>query len=446
MRTLAVILFLFGISPAFADEPVRVEVNKGHMIRLNDAATSVMVADPSIADIQVVSPRMIYVNARKVGETSIYALGANDSTVLDITVEVTHNISRMARAIKAVVPDADVQLKSIDGGLVMDGYVDSPIQSDTVKNLVSSFLGEKEKLVNMVNTAGSDQVTLMVKVAEVSRNELKRFGIHLENFLNTGNFVFSLAQGRDFLGAGGALLRNGGDSSLFAGFNTGRTSINGVLDALETQGLVSVLAEPSLTTTSGKPANFLAGGEYPIPVVDQDGKVSIQYKPFGIGLNFTPTVLSKDKISLNVTPEVSSIVDTNSIQTGSSTTYVVPSLQTRRAQTTVELGSGQTFAIAGLFKNDRNNGVDKFPGLGDLPVLGALFRSQQFRNDQSELVILVTPYIVKPVSDHKMQTPLDGYAPPSDLERILTAKLYHEAPVAEEESLALHGAGGFMLQ
>lgn len=453
MRFLSIFCSIAFASSAWAatDRVIHVEVNKGEMVRLETPANSVMVADPSIADIQVVSPKMIYVNAKKIGETSIYALGNNDATVLDATIEVTHNLSRLNRTIKQMVPDADVQLKSIDGGMVLEGFVDTPMQSETVRSIVSGFMGREDRLVNMMSTNGSDQVTLMVKVAEVSRNELKRFGIHLENFVNTGNFLFSLAQGRDFTGAGGSLLRNGSDSSLFGAFNTGNTSIQGVIDALESQGLVSVLAEPSLTTTSGKTANFLAGGEFPIPLVDADGQITVQYKSFGISLNFTPTVLAKEKISLAVSPEVSNIAAITNLQTSAATTFAVPTLQTRRAQTTVELGSGQTFAIAGLFKNDRSNSVDRFPGLGELPVLGALFRSQQFRNDQSELVILVTPYVVRPVSE-KLATPLDGYTPPTDLERILLAKHYQQAPIPSERESAstdlpeLHGDGGFILQ
>ncbi len=444
---LSAVLACTTASIAYAEQQIyRVEVNKGQMVKLNSVASSVLVADPTIADIQVVSPRMVYLHGKKIGETSIYAIDSSDNTVLDASVEVTHNLTRLNRTLKELVPDADVELKSVDGGLVMNGFVDTPMQSDTVKNLVGGFISKDEKLVNMINTAGTDQVTLQVKVAEVSRNELKRFGIHMENLLNTGNFVFSLAQGRDFL-EGGQVLRNNTDSSIYAGYNGGKLNVQSVIDALETQGLVSVLAEPSLTTTSGKTANFLAGGEYPIPLVDGNGGVSVEYKPFGISLNFTPTVLSKDKISLSVAPEVSNISSVNSLTLGNNTAFVIPSIPTRRAQTTVELGSGQTFAIAGLFKNDRSNNIDKFPGLGEVPVLGALFRSQEFQNDQSELVILVTPYLTRPVPE-KMATPLDGYTPPVDLERILQGKLYHEAPAAgnAEPAPALHGDGGFMLQ
>lgn len=444
---------------------ISLEINKGQMVHLDRIASSVMIADPVVADIQVISPRLIYVQAKKIGETSLYAIDANDRMIIDTTIEVTHNVSKLDRAIKRLVPSSDVTISTVDGGIVLNGYVDSPAEAESIKSLASSFIGPNDKLVNMITTAGSDQVTLMVKVAEVSRNEVKRFGINLMAALSSGNIAFQLIQGRTFLNtAGTSLIRNtsdaGTDNSLYGAYSGGNKSLSGIIDALETQGLISVLAEPNLTTTSGKAANFLAGGEFPVPIVDSEGKVNVQYKPFGIGLNFTPTVMSEDKISLNVAPEVSSISRLDSLSLGSNTAFVIPSIQTRRASTTVEIGSGQTLAIAGLLKNDRNNSVDKFPGLGDVPVLGALFRSQQFQNDQSELVILVTPYIVRPVSERKqLQSPLDGYVPPNDLERLMVGKLYaeHDAPKQEDggENKAalkpqdmprLNGNGGFILE
>lgn len=446
---------LLMAASARANDNIQLEINKGQMVRLSRTAATVMVADPSIADIQVVSPRMVYVHAKKIGDTSLYAIDSADDTILDATIEVTHNISKLKRAVARLVPNADVNFNTVDGGLVLGGYVDSPMESENIRTLANTFLGKEDKLVNLMTTAGSDQVTLMVKVAEVSRNELKRFGINLSAALNPGNFAFGLLQGRGFLSAAGAFTRTGTDNSLFGGYSNGNTTVNGILDALESQGLVSVLAEPSLTTTSGKTANFLAGGEFPIPIVSGSGEVSVDYKPFGISLNFTPVVLSKDKISLTVAPEVSSISKVDALNLGTSS-FVIPSLQTRRAETSVELGSGQTFAIAGLLKNDRSNNIDKFPGLGDMPVLGSLFRSHEFQNDQSELVILVTPFIVRPVSDRaKVQSPLDGYVPPTDLERILLGKLYKESGEEDEGSApvplpadapALHGNGGFIVE
>jgi pilus assembly protein CpaC len=444
-----VAILSFATPSAAAPPVVSVELNKGELIRLSAPAASVMVADPAIADIQVVSPRAVYVHAKAVGETSFLALNRADEPIYEATIEVTHNLSKLKRTMKELLPDADVQFKTVDGGLLIEGYTDSPQQSEAIHNIASGFLSNGQQVLNMVTTAGSDQVTLKVKVAEVSRNELKRFGINLSSILTEGNFAFQVIQGRT-TGAVGALTRNGSDSTI--GLNwTGRgDSVTSVMDALQEDGLVSILAEPTLTTTTGKTANFLAGGEVPIPTVDSDGAVNVAYRKFGISLDFTPTVLSDGKISLAVTPEVSSISSVNALQVSSAVNYAIPSLQVRRAQTTVELGSGQSFAIAGLFKNDRNNSIDRFPGLGDVPVLGSLFRSHEFQNDQTELVIIVTPYISHPVrNEAELATPLDGYYPPTDMQRLLLGSLNQEQPMNDEDTKqlgAIHGDGGFILE
>lgn len=448
------LLALVAAAPVHAQGGISVELNKGQMLRLDRTASSIMIADPNIADVQVISPQLIYVHGKKVGETSIFAIDAHDTMILNTEISVTHNLSRLSSALQEALPGSNVEFTTTDGGLMVRGNVASPLEAETIKSLASSFMGADEKFINLLKVEGSDQVMLQVKVAEISRNDLKRFGINMQNIVTSGNFRFDVLQGRSFL-SGASPTRGASDNSLFGSFNDGQNSINGILDALETQGLISILAEPSLTAISGKTANFLAGGEYPVPLVDADGAISISYKQYGVGLDFTPTVLSKDRISLTVSPEVSTVDEINALQTSSSVSFPIPTLQTRRATTTVELGSGQSFAVAGLLKNDRNNSISKFPGLGDLPVLGPLFRSQQFRNDQSELVIIVTPYIVRPVSQ-KLATPLDGMKPASDLERLLMGKLYHEtpppppsdklSPSAGAEQVRLYGDAGFMTE
>jgi len=435
-----------------------VEINKGKLLRMSAPATAVMVADPNIADVQVVSPTLVYVNGRSVGETTIFAVDAEDRELLHSVVSVTHNISKLKQTLKAVLPTAEVDFDSVDGALVVKGNVSSPLEAESVRQLATPFLQGDQALVNLLHTSGSDQVTLQVKVAEVSRSELKRFGIHLESLLTSGNFLFGLANGRDFIDASGTLLRSGLDNSIFIGHNSNNGNVNGVIDALADDGLATVLAEPNLTAMSGQPASFLAGGEFPIPVVGDEGSVTIEYRPFGVSLAFTPTVLSKDKIMLSVTPEVSTLSTQGQVQAAG---FNIPSIATRRATTSVELGSGQTFAIAGLIRHDTSNDISKFPGLGDLPILGMLFRSTEFRNEQSELVILVTPYIVTGVDEKKqMAAPTDGYMPPTDIERVLFGKLYKERkemPIdrqrkAEEMALfsedypRLHGPVGYILK
>jgi pilus assembly protein CpaC len=437
---------------------IDVEINKGTPVRLPRAAASVAIADPAIADVQVISPRMLMVAGRGVGETSIIAVDAQDNVILQGTVNVTHNLSRLKRALGDMMPDNKISATSADNAIVLKGKVDSPVISEKLQRLASGFLsGDKQQVINMMDTSGSDQVMLKVRVVELRRSELKRFGINWESIINTGSFVFGLGQGRDFLGntlnaAGGVNAFDraaNGDNSLVAGFNDGQTSLNAMIDALETDGLVSVLAEPNLTTRSGQQASFLAGGEIPIPVDNGDNGVSIEYRQFGVSLQFTPIVLSKDKISLTVLPEVSALSEENRVTTAGGVS--VPSITTRRASTTVDLGSGQTFAVAGLLRNDTSNSISKFPILGDIPVLGTLFRSSAFRNDQTELVILITPYIVKPIDDPSLlATPLDGMVPATDFERILLGRLSgesamlpdSEAPDPTSPAAAFSGIGG----
>lgn len=456
------VLACFVAFSANAMESVGLEINKGQMIRLSAPATSVVVADPNIADVQVVSPKMIFVHGKKVGETSVYAIDGSDNEIYSATITVNHNLSKLQNAIKQAMPDSNVKVRSIDGGITLDGSSGSIEDSERIRSIATAFIGENEKLIHMVKSTSSDQVALKVKIVEIARNDLKKLGINLQTVLSPGGATLQILQGADIeIDTDGKLngtlidvdrtrlLDRTGSKSTNILFRNPSGKITNAIDALETQGLVTTLAEPTLTTTSGKPASFLAGGEFPIPVKGSDGSISVQYKPFGVSLNFTPVVLSKERISIDVAPEVSSISFDNPIQVDGITN---PILLTRKAQSTVELGSGDTFMLAGLLKSDGSNSVDKFPGLGDLPVLGALFRSNSFKNDQTELVILVTPYLVKPMSDpSKVQTPLDGYKPPTDMQRLLFGSLYQQQPMAKkkldtEPMPQLHGEGGFIYE
>lgn len=434
-----------------------VEINKGKLIHLKEGAATVVVSDPEIADVQVLSPHLVYASGRRIGETSVLAIGENDNVVLEGSLTVTHNLSKLKKSILKTMPDSNVDFESTDNAILMKGSVTSPADAERIQRLATTFLQSNQSIINMLDTVEGDQVMLKVKVAEVSRSELKRFGINLESIFDAGNFVFGLATGRDIIvDATGALLRSATDNSVAVGYNGSRADINGVIDMLEDDGLLTVLAEPNLTTKSGVAANFLAGGEFPIPVVGEEDSVTIEYREFGVSLDFTPIVMSSDKINLTVRPEVSTLTNANGIQANG---FNIPSLLTRRASTTVELGSGESFAIAGLLRSDHSNDISKVPALGDLPILGALFRSTEFRQDQSELVILVTPYIVKGVKDKPLHTPVDGYQPASDIDRILWGKLYKdpEEPVTETaaaDSIAparkhyprLNGPAGFIMR
>lgn len=399
---------------------MRIEVNKGRLVRLDQPATSVFLADPEIADIQVKSPTLVYVFAKKAGETSLFAVDQNDELLANFRIAVTHNLSGLEQALRDYMPEAYIKASSLGDAVVLSGVVRSAQQAEDARSLAARLSGGEGNVINRISVKGPNQINLRVRVAEVSRTTIKKLGFNWDALLNAGSFAFGLATGTPAAIAGTFLTRNniGGQptDSLFGGFTHGNWDVNTVIDALETEGLLTVLAEPNLTATSGETASFLAGGEFPVPVPQDLNTITIEFKKFGVGLAFTPTILNDGRINLRVRPEVSQLSTTGEVRING---FVIPALTTRRAETTVELGSGQSFAIAGLIQNNVAHDVRRLPGLGDLPILGALFRSDGFRRNETELVIVITPYLVKPVSDSRMVSlPTDGLTAPSDAERL----------------------------
>ncbi|MGE3714264.1 MAG: pilus assembly protein N-terminal domain-containing protein, partial [Alphaproteobacteria bacterium] len=250
---------------ANAERLVQVEMNKGKLIKLDAPIASVVVADPKTADVQVVSPKLIVVHGREVGETSLFAVDSNDEAVLEATVEVTHNISKLQRLVKNVAPDAEVDFTTTERGLVLEGRAASPEQSENIRSVAEGFLGENDKMVNMMSTGGSDQVTLQVKIVEMARSDVKRLGVNLQSLFGVGGIALQVLQGENIItNTAGVLTRSDTDTAIFGSWtNRGRANISGFIVALEEEGLANILAEPTLTTTSGKTANFLAGGEVP---------------------------------------------------------------------------------------------------------------------------------------------------------------------------------------
>ena len=401
---------------------ISLEVRKGQVIRLQRPAATVFVADPEIADVQAQSPSIVYLFGRRAGQTSLYAVDEDDELLLRTQVVVQHNLSGLRQAVQQLLPSSRVTVSTVDASIVLAGEVESPLEAQELRDLAGRFLGEEETLLFRVRVAAPTQVHLRVRVAEVSRDVLKQFGINWEAIFNSGDFAFGLVSGRSVSdGAGNFLRAPEGANSAFGSFEGGDDVVNAALDALAEEGLVNVLAEPNLTALSGETASFLAGGEFPIPIDSDEDGLEIEFKEFGISLAFTPTVLSAQRISLRVRPEVSDLTDKGAINLNG---LVIPALATRRAETTVELGSGQSFAIGGLMSTDIENEISKYPGLGDLPVLGTLFRSQRFQSNETELVIIVTPYLVRPVDEPVLASPTDGYRAPNDVERILEGRLH----------------------
>ncbi|MEX2454956.1 MAG: type II and III secretion system protein family protein [Rhodospirillaceae bacterium] len=452
MRRVGLLLILFvsfallaGVSAAHrasaaevvgtADGTLSLEASKGTLIRLSGPAATVFVADPEVADIQVKSPRLVYLTGKKPGETVVYAVDRDERVLLNQRVRVSHNLSRLRASLHRLLPDAGIEVDSVEKTLVITGRVQSAKDAEDVRAMAMGVVGEEKDLVNNVSVVAPNQVHLRVRVAEVSREILKQFGINWDAVFRSGNFLFGLATGNPVAAAGGALFtRNNGTGSIVGAFRSGSIDLNGVIDALDDEGLITILAEPNLTAVSGESATFLAGGEFPI-LVPENNRISVEFKQFGVSLAFTPLLVG-DRISLRVNPEVSQLSATGAVELDG---FTIPALTTRRAETTVELGSGQSFAIAGLLQNSVTHDMQKVPGLGDVPVLGALFRSDSFRRDESELVIIVTPYVVRPVDSQKLAMPTTGFVPPTDTDRLLGGQAYKPGLAGGERTV--HGRG-----
>lgn len=445
VRFAALTLIWLGLAAGASAQEIALELNKGDLVRLPEPAAAVFIANPAIADIQVMAPSLVYVFGLGVGETSLFAIGENDEVLVDRPIVVTHNLDSLQGEIEALLPEAAISARSVQGGILLTGQVASAADAEDARRLAAQFIGEGADIINRLTVNAPSQIQLRVRVAEVSRTVSKQFGVNWEALGTVGNFTFGLAQGADINIVDGVVSRVGQGSNLFAGFNSGSLDVNGLIDALEEEGLVTVLAEPNLTAMSGETASFLAGGEFPIPLVE-DESLTVEYKEFGVSLAFTPTLVGDGRINLRVRPEVSQLSSAGAVVIEG---LEIPALTTRRAETTVELGSGQSFAIAGLLQNNSNQSIARFPFLGDLPVLGALFRSTSFQRDESELVIIVTPYLVRPVSTDRLAIPQQDLLPPNDADRLLNGRFVGHAAASaggEGAPVSLVGPVGFILE
>jgi pilus assembly protein CpaC len=400
-----------------SDAKIQIERNEGTLLRINQPAASVFVANPEIADVAVKSPRLIYILGKKPGETTLYVVDENEKVLVSSTVVVVHNLSRLTEELRRVVPDGDVTPHSVDAGIVLDGAVATAAEAEDARRLATRFLSQGEEIIDHLAVTAANQVSLRVRVAEVSRSVVKQLGIDWNVAVQDAGFAFGMVTPGFVNLATHPLTPLDAGTGFPISYNNGVLDLNALITALSNEGLVSILAEPNLTALSGETASFLAGGEFPIPVPQSDtsNTITVTYKKFGVSLAFTPTLLGDRRISLRVAPEVSALSTDNSIPIGD---FVVPSLITRRAETTVELASGQSFAIAGLIQNSQQLSADKIPGLGDIPILGDLFKSDRFQRQESELVILVTPYIVQPVSAPRLAAPTDAAAGPEGSQKL----------------------------
>src|SRR5437660_2794947 len=408
--------------------PILLEAGKGTLIRMPRPSATVFIAKPDVADVQVKSPSMIYVNAKTPGETVLYAVDADDNVLLNAPIRVEHDVSRLRESLHALIPGENVTVESVDGSLVLKGNISTAGRAERATTLATAIANEaKGKVVNQLAVATPNQVNLRVKVAEVNRTVLKAMGVNWSK--TTGRTQFNTENPT----TGGQITNQ---NLLGLTFGRLQNPTLATLDALAQENLLTTLAEPNLTATSGQPASFLAGGEFPVPVAGAAATaggvatITVTFKRFGVSLDFTPTIIDANHISMRVRPEVSQLSNTGavSVPISSSATVTIPALTVRRAETTVELGSGESFALAGLLQHNTEQDVSKVPGLGDIPVLGQLFRSDRFQHNETELVIIVTPYIVKP-TETALAAPTDGYVTPHDWQRVVNSANYrHTLP------------------
>lgn len=437
---------------------ISLAVGRGKLITLPSPIEDIFIAENNIADVQVRSPRQIYIFGKKGGQTSFYATSASGKVVYSAEVSVGAEISSIDQMLSLAMPEANIAVSTTNNFILLTGTIASPDDAEEAESLVQAFVGDTARVVSRLKTATPMQVNLKVRFAEVSRTLAKEINGNLLTRDTTQGFQFGVSRGRGigtisnfdtsafpnldasqlfglpagsialpFNPATGQYVTQGGTQFNYApgtgGLNTVQAAgrlfgldIATAFDVSERVGLVSTLASPSLTTISGETATFLAGGEFPIPMSTGLGEVSVQYKNYGVSLSYTPTVLSNGRISIRVAPEVSEITSNGAVVLNG---FSIPAVSTRRAETTVELGSGESFMIAGLMQNTYNSAIDKTPGLADVPILGSLFKSDGYRRNETELMIVVTPYLVKPVSDSEIVLPTDGFKSANDAERFL---------------------------
>ena len=443
--------YLGGV--AAADTQIVLETGSGRAVTLGGPVATLFVANPEIADVQTpANASSFFLFGKAPGRTTVIALSDQNKPLATWSVRVTQPIGDLKQRLAGAFPDTNLQVESSPAGVILTGTAPNAVVAQKAAEIATQVIGKDQTVINRIQVAAATQVNLRVRVAEVSRTVSKELGFNWSTAFNVGSFAFGIATGHALVDAAGNLARTAtGAAALPVSYQSGngRVDINAVVDALAQDGLISVLAEPNLTALSGETASFLAGGEFPIPIAQQDSTTTIQFKQFGVSLDFTPTVLSADRISIKVRPEVSELSDNGAINING---LKIPALTVRRAETTVELGSGQSFAIAGLLQNGTQTNVDKVPGLGDVPVLGTLFRSSKFKRNETELVIVVTPYMVRPVSQTaQVKAPTDNFVPASDIERIFMGRVNTPGTAAPAQPVGpggvrLRGDAGFMLE
>ena len=415
-------------------------IGKSVAIDLPADIKDVLVADPKIANAVMRSSRRVYMIGVTVGQTNIFFFDADGKQIVGFDIAVTRDLNGVRAALKQMMPDADIRIEGVGDGIMLSGSAASAAESQQAYDLASRLAGDGTKVVNGIAVRGRDQVMLKVTIAEVQRQVIKQLGVDLNGTFNYGAAVVNFNNTNPF-------PINGTPNSGIPNIGGTFKSVTANLRAMEQSGVIRILAEPNLTAISGETANFLAGGSfpYPTPPTTAGGAPGFAFQNFGVGLVFTPVVLSEGRISLKVSTEVSELSPENSVTMAGTT---VPGLRVRRAETTVEIPSGGSLALAGMIQEETKQTISGFPGLMQLPVLGSLFKSRDYRNNQTELMVLVTPYIVRAVAQKELSRPDDGFADPNDQSTVLLGRLnriYGAAGKTAPPPSEYRGKYGFIL-
>jgi pilus assembly protein CpaC len=406
-------------------------VGKSVVIDLPREVKDVLVADPKIANAVIRSAQRAYIIGGQVGQTNVVFFTADGQQVAAYDIAVKRDLNGMRAALRQSLPG--VQIEGVGDSVMLTGSVSSPVEAQQAGDVAAKLVGGSDKVVNNIVVRGRDQVMLKVVVGEVRRDIVKQLGVDLSASLNAGTAVVNFNNSNPFSVSGGPLVTSNGLG--LTGLAKGVATVNATMRAMESAGVMRTLAEPSLTAISGESATFIAGGEFPIPAgyscdpVTHVCTTQITYKKFGISLNFTPVVLSEGRISLRVMTEVSELSNQNAISVtqavsaGQTSSITIPSIQTRRAETTLEIPSGGSMAMAGLIQQQTKQAINGLPGVDQVPIIGALFRSQDFVNNETELMVIVTPYVVRAVAQKELSRPDDGFAPASDAQTALLGRM-----------------------
>jgi pilus assembly protein CpaC len=425
-------------------------IGKSVVIDLPRDIKDVLVADPKIANAVIRSAQRAYIIGAAVGQTNIVFFDSAGQQIAAYDIAVKRDLNGIRGALRQTLPNADIQIDGLGDGVILTGSVSSPIEAQQAADLAARLVGGADKVVNSIAVRGRDQVMLKVTVAEVARSIIKQLGIDLNASMNYGTTVVNFNNSNPFTAYGRALVAGNIAQAAFGA----TPSVQATIRAMESAGVVRTLAEPNLTAISGESATFIAGGEFPVPAgyscdpVTHVCNTQISFKKFGISLNFTPVVLTEGRISLRVMTEVSELSNDNAITLtqGAGNSLTVPSIKTRRAETTLEIPSGGAMAMAGLIQEQTKQAINGLPGLAQLPVLGSLFRSRDYVNSQTELMVLVTPYVVRAVAQKDLSRPDDGFASSSDPQADLLGSInrIYGVPGRVEPARNYRGTYGFI--